>query len=132
MIDALDHLVLRASFRAGAVGAYETLLGRQAEDGRLRVAGRTAALTWPARREVGRLLVPARRGHPWPQRIPASRFGQLPGELVDYTPTEPLLVVEVDADVCFEQQRSRHPTTFCRVRGDLQPVDLTDARPSCR
>jgi catechol 2,3-dioxygenase-like lactoylglutathione lyase family enzyme len=37
MIDALDHLVLRASFRAGAVGAYETLLGRKAEDGRLRV-----------------------------------------------------------------------------------------------
>ena len=37
MIDALDHLTLRASFRDGAVGAYETLLGRQAEDGRLRV-----------------------------------------------------------------------------------------------
>ena len=37
MIDALDHLTLRASFRAGAVGAYETLLGRRAEDGRLRV-----------------------------------------------------------------------------------------------
>jgi catechol 2,3-dioxygenase-like lactoylglutathione lyase family enzyme len=37
MIDALDHLTLRASFRAGAVGAYETLLGRQATDGRLRV-----------------------------------------------------------------------------------------------
>ena len=37
MIDALDHLTLRASFRAGAVGAYETLLGRQAVDARLRV-----------------------------------------------------------------------------------------------
>ena len=37
MIDALDHLGLRASFRAGAVGAYETLLGRQATDGQLRV-----------------------------------------------------------------------------------------------
>jgi catechol 2,3-dioxygenase-like lactoylglutathione lyase family enzyme len=37
LIDALDHLVLRASFRAGAVGAYETLLGRKAENGRLRV-----------------------------------------------------------------------------------------------
>ena len=37
MIDALDHLTLRASFRAGAVGAYETLLGRRADDGRLRV-----------------------------------------------------------------------------------------------
>ncbi|MGE5151667.1 MAG: VOC family protein [Rhodospirillaceae bacterium] len=37
MIDALDHLVLRASFHAGAVGAYETLLGRQATNGRVRV-----------------------------------------------------------------------------------------------
>lgn len=37
MIDALDHLTLRASFRDGAVGAYETLLGRKAENGQLRV-----------------------------------------------------------------------------------------------
>ena len=37
MIEALDHLTLRASFRAGAIGAYETLLGRRAEDGRLGV-----------------------------------------------------------------------------------------------
>lgn len=37
MIDALDHLILRASFRDGAVGAYETLLGRAAADARLRV-----------------------------------------------------------------------------------------------
>jgi catechol 2,3-dioxygenase-like lactoylglutathione lyase family enzyme len=37
MIEALDYLTLRASFRDGAVGAYETLLGRKAEGGRLRV-----------------------------------------------------------------------------------------------
>lgn len=37
MIDALDHLTLRASFVDGAVGAYETLLGRRAVDGRLQV-----------------------------------------------------------------------------------------------
>ena len=37
MIDALDHLTLRASFRDGAVGAYETLLGRKSEKGTLRV-----------------------------------------------------------------------------------------------
>ncbi len=37
MIDALDHLTLRASFRTGAIGAYETLLGRRADDGKLRV-----------------------------------------------------------------------------------------------
>jgi len=37
MIDALHQLTVRASFLDGAVGAYETLLGRQAESGRLRV-----------------------------------------------------------------------------------------------
>ncbi|MEI6204394.1 MAG: VOC family protein [Enhydrobacter sp.] len=37
MITALDHLTLRASFHNGAIGAYETLLGRQAQNGRLRV-----------------------------------------------------------------------------------------------
>ena len=37
MITALDHLTLRASFVSGAVGAYETLLGRQASNGALRV-----------------------------------------------------------------------------------------------
>ena len=82
-------------------------------------------MTLPARRELGALLVPPRRAHPWPDRIPSSRFGQLPGDLVDYTPTEPLLVVEVDADVCFEHERWRHPTGFRRVRGDLQPADLS-------
>jgi ATP-dependent DNA ligase len=100
------------------------LLGLPDRRGRLRVAGRTGSLTLPARREIGALLMPPQRAHPWPQRIPSSRFGQLPGDLVDYMPTEPLVVVEVDADVCFEQQRWRHPTTFRRVRGDLQPADL--------
>ena len=37
MIDALDHLTVRASFSDSALGAYETLLGRKADDGRLRV-----------------------------------------------------------------------------------------------
>jgi hypothetical protein len=31
--------------------------------------------------------MPPRRARPWPERIPSSRFGQLPGDLVDYTPT---------------------------------------------
>ncbi|MBS0222977.1 MAG: VOC family protein [Proteobacteria bacterium] len=32
MITALDHIVLRASFLSGAVGAYETLFDRRAQD----------------------------------------------------------------------------------------------------
>jgi len=34
VITSLDHLTLRASFVKGAVGAYETLFGRTAQDGR--------------------------------------------------------------------------------------------------
>ena len=92
------------------------------------MAGRTGPLTLPARRELGTLLVPPQRTHPWPERIPASRFGQLPGDLVDYTPTEPLLVVEVDTDMCFDQNRWRHPTAFKRVRAELDPLDLSPPR----
>jgi hypothetical protein len=104
------------------------LLGLPDDAGRLRVAGRTGSLTLPPRRELGALLIPAERTHPWPDRIPSSRLGQLPGELVDYTPTEPLLVVEVDADVCFEHHRWRHPTPFRRVRAELDPTDLSAPR----
>ena len=90
----------------GPLNAPEALLlGLPDSRGRLRVAGRTGPLTLPARRELGALLERPQRTHPWPERIPSSRFGQLSGDLVDYTPTEPLLVVEVDADVCFEHDR---------------------------
>jgi ATP-dependent DNA ligase len=113
----------------GVIGSLDApealLLGRPDGHGRLRVAGRTGPLTLPARREIGAVLVAARQSHPWPERIPSSRFGQLPGELVDYTQTEPLLVVEVDADVSFEHDRWRHPTRYRRVRSDLRPMDPT-------
>jgi ATP-dependent DNA ligase len=113
----------------GVIGALDApqalLLGLPDERGRLRVAGRTVPLTLPARRELAAVLMPPRRAHPWPERIPSSRFRQLPGDLVDYTPTEPLLVVEVDSDVSFEHNRWRHPTRYRRVRNDLRPTDLT-------
>ena len=71
------------------------------------------------------LLVPPQCSHPWPERIPVSRFGQLPGGSVEYTPTEPLLVVEVDIDMCFDHHRWRHSTALRRVRAELHPVDLS-------
>jgi len=116
----------------GVIGPLDApealLLGLPDDTGRLRVAGRTSPLTLPARHELGTLLVPPQRTHPWPERIPASRFGQLPGDLVDYTPTEPLLVVEVDTDTCFDQHRWRHPTAFKRVRAELDLTDLSPPR----
>jgi hypothetical protein len=107
---------------------HALVLGRPDVDGRLRVAGRTGPLPQTARRELGALLVPPRARHPWPARISSSRFGQLPPEPVDYTPAEPRLVVEVDADICWEQGRWRHPTTFRRLRVDLLADDLLTVR----
>jgi len=110
----------------GPLNAPEALLlGRHDERGRLRMAGRTGPLTLPARRELGAVLTASRGAHPWPEQIPSSRFGQLPPRPVDYTPAEPDVVVEVDADVCFEQDRWRHATAFRRLRLDLDPEDVS-------
>lgn len=112
----------------GPLDAPEALvLGRRDEDGRLRISGRTSALSAAARRELAAVLSAPRGPHPWPPTIPSSRFGQLPPEPVVYTRAEPLVVVEVDADVCFEQDRWRHATVFRRVRADLGPDDVADA-----
>jgi len=86
------------------------VLGLPDNTGRLRVAGSTSPLTLPVSRKLGTLLVLPQRSPPWPERIPASRFGQLPDDSVDYTPTEPLLVIEADIDMCFDHHRWRHPT----------------------
>lgn len=79
MIDALDHLKLRASFRDGAIDAYQTLLGRKAESRQLRVGNiglaiedhpstaRLASMVFAtgsldkAQRMLGRRAVPAER-----------------------------------------------------------------------
>jgi len=109
----------------GPLDAPEALLlGRPDEHGRLRVAGRTTPSTLPARRELGALLVPARRAHPWPERLSSRLFGQLPPQPVAYTRTAPTLVVELDADTSVDGPRWRHATVFRRVRGDLDPADL--------
>jgi hypothetical protein len=90
----------------------------------LRVAGRTGSIPPAARRELGDLLVLPRGTHPWPRRISSSRFG-LPPEPVEYTPADPALVVEVDADVGWEQGRWRHATTYLRPRLDSRPGDIS-------
>jgi hypothetical protein len=73
-----------------------------------------------ARREPGAVLVPARLAHPWPERFLRRGSGSC-RELVDYTPTEPLLVVEVDADVSFEHDRWRNGLGHGLVAETLDP-----------
>ncbi len=101
------------------------LLGRHDDEGRLRVVGRTGPLPLAARRELGKLLTGPDGAHPWPALLPANRFGHWSTDDLVYTATEPNLVVEVDADGCFEHGRWRHLTHYLRVRLDLQPDEIT-------
>lgn len=123
---------LRARDTAEAVigGVFGTLahpealvLGRYRGD-ELRVVGRTSPLPLAARAQLRRVLRPPRREHPWPPRLPSSRFGQLPGDEIEYTQVEPELVVEVETDTAYEQGRWRHATKYLRPRPDLAPNDL--------
>jgi hypothetical protein len=56
-------------------------------------------------------------------RLPSSRFGQIPGDDIDYAQVAPEIVVETEADTAFEQGRWRHSTRFLRIRRDLAPTE---------
>lgn len=74
---------------------------------------------------MGCALQSAGIGHPWPDVIPSSRFGQRPEQPVYYEQADPSVGVEVTADAAFELYRWRHPTTFVRLRLDLRPEDCS-------
>lgn len=106
------------------------ILGRLDERGRLRVAGRTRPLALAQRTEVAAVLRAPAGAHPWPPVIPAARFGQYGARPLVYTKVAPQVVVEVDADVCWEHGRWRHPVTYRRLRVDLTPADVPAVRPA--
>lgn len=106
------------------------LLGRCDSRGRLRYVGLTTPLSQAQRQELGALLpVAAWTGppaaHPWPQPMPATWAGHFDRpQGIDYTPVEPVIVVEVNADVAWERGRWRHPLNLLRTRLDLEPGDV--------
>ena len=51
---------------------------------------------------MGCALQSAGIGHPWPDVIPSSRFGQRPAQPVYHEQVDPSVVVEVTADAAFE------------------------------
>lgn len=89
------------------------------------MAGRTGARAPLARAELTALLRAPGGTHPWPARLPSSRFGQIPGDEIDYVQVAPELVVEVETDTAAEHGRWRHATRFLRVRHDLDPAEVT-------
>jgi ATP-dependent DNA ligase len=97
----------------------ELILGRHDVRGRLRIAGRTAALQPRAAARLGLLL--EEQAHPWPERLPAHSWG---APRTAYTRVRPELVVEVSADLALDGLRWRHPVRFVRYRAELHPMDL--------
>ena len=114
----------------GVIGPLDApqvlILGRADDGGRLRVAGRTNRLPVPLRAELGALLEPWRRIHPWPTTIRPGGSDSYPPKPVEYNPVHPAVVVELDADVAFELGRWHHPTAQRRVRPDLADTAKTD------
>ncbi|MFC5948380.1 hypothetical protein ACFQH9_08850 [Pseudonocardia lutea] len=115
----------------GVLGTLEEpealIVGRYGAHGRLRVAGRTTPLPAAARAHLRDVLTAPAGDHPWPGVIPSARFGQRPSEPVAYVQVAPSVVVELEVDTAFEQDRWRHPARFMRSRPDLHPEEITQA-----
>jgi hypothetical protein len=95
-------------------------------DGRLRIVGRTAALSAITSRTLGKLLREPAGPHPWPTVVPPTAIARFPKERGDVhlTLIEPV-VVEVLADSAWSGTAFRHTTRFLRVRPELDPAVVT-------
>ncbi|MFI7598261.1 ATP-dependent DNA ligase [Actinoplanes sp. NPDC049681] len=124
---------------AGVTGSIEQphslLLGRFDECGVLRFLGQTHRARADQRRELAGLRPMSFRGdgsgHPWPCPLPAGWTVDLAArQALPYLPVEPMLVVEVEADIARDGPfaRLRHRCRFLRSRPDLRADDVARIR----
>jgi len=128
--DTADYII------GGVTGSLDRpnslLVGRYDRGGVLRFVGQTHQLTVGQRGDVAKLLQPMvfrgpGAGHPWPCPLPAAWSMNLANpQPVGYVPVDPMLVVEVQADVAVDGPfgRLRHGCRFERLRPDLHPRDV--------
>jgi hypothetical protein len=93
------------------------------------VVGRTVPLHPRQAAELGKLLQPAKPGHPWPDEISSQRWGGKDAKK-PLTKVEPLVVAEVTADAALQAGQWRHPLRFVRTKADLQPADVDPLDPA--
>jgi hypothetical protein len=90
------------------------------------IVGRTVPLHPRQAAELGKLLQPAKPGHPWPSEISSQRWGGKDSKK-PLTKVEPLVVAEVTADAALLAGQWTHPLRFVRIRADLLPEDVPAA-----
>jgi ATP-dependent DNA ligase len=109
----------------GSLSQPQAVVAGLPMEGRLRIVGRSTALSTRVARELARHLRPAQPGHPWPTEITETalnRFSKDKGP-VQLTLVEPL-AMEVATDVAWSGQAFRHPLKFLRARPDLDPTTV--------
>jgi hypothetical protein len=107
----------------GPIDRPEVVIAGRYRGSDLVVVGRTVPLTAKQSAELGALLRPARRGHPWPDEISSARWGGRDSKK-PLTKVQPTVVVEVSADAAIQAGQWRHPLRLLRIRAELQPEDV--------
>jgi ATP-dependent DNA ligase len=110
----------------GPIDRPEVVIAGRYRDGQLAVVGRTVPLSSAQSEELGALLRPARRGHPWPDEIASQRWGGRDAKK-PLTKVQPTVVVEVLADAAHQAGMWRHGLRYVRPRLDLDPADVPPA-----
>ena len=99
------------------------VVGRYTPDGVLVIVGRSVPLTPAQSRSLAAVLEPAGPGHPWPDTVLSSRFGNGRDRVV-LTKVKPTVVAEVSADTARQAGLYRHGVRFIRYRPELRADDL--------
>jgi len=103
------------------------IAGRYSAGGGLVMVGRTVPLAAAQSAELGAVLKPAKRGHPWPNEISSYRWGGRDTKN-PLTKVQPTTVIEVLADAAMQTGQWRHGLRYARYRPDLRPEDLPRIR----
>ncbi|MET0865855.1 MAG: ATP-dependent DNA ligase, partial [Nakamurella sp.] len=108
----------------GPLAAPESIVvGRYTTNGQLVIVGRSVPLSAAQAASLATVLEPARPGHPWPDTVISSRFGN-GKDRVRLTKVEPTVVAEVSVDAARQAGVYRHSVRYLRHRPELHPMDV--------
>jgi ATP-dependent DNA ligase len=107
----------------GPIDRPEVVIAGRYRGDDLVVIGRTVPLTAAQSAELGAVLRPAKRGHPWPDEIASQRWGGRDSKK-PLTKVQPTVVVEVLADAAMQAGQWRHGFRYVRLRADLDFHDV--------
>ncbi|MBB5840208.1 ATP-dependent DNA ligase [Kribbella italica] len=107
----------------GPIDRPEVVIAGRYRAGEFVMVGRTVPLGAADSRQLGAVLRPASRGHPWPDEIASVRWGGKDSKK-PLTKVRPDVVVEVLADAAMQAGQWRHGLRYVRYRADLKPEEV--------